>query len=198
MSYDEKEFWNARYQTGLNSGDGSYGAECQFKVQKIAEWFAKYSIISALDLGCGDGNLFQQLLQEYGRLQFYKGVDISPVIIARRQKNATPIEVYEMADFTDVTHCDLPICQAAMCLDVLFHLSAQEKFWHAIGQTLNHAGRIAVFSAWNRKALVTMPNLADHCFYYDFPRQSADFKIVEKVEIPCNRVKDLILIERVV
>ena len=62
-----------RYETGGNSGDGSYNRLAEFKAEIINEFINKNKISKVIDFGCGDGNQLKLL-----RVPSYIGYDVSP------------------------------------------------------------------------------------------------------------------------
>ena len=81
------DYWDRRYRTGLDSGDGSRGALAEFKAGVLIAHVSDESISSVIELGCGDG---QQLA--LARNPSYLGLDVSPravdLCLRRFGKNA--------------------------------------------------------------------------------------------------------------
>ncbi|AHF17090.1 hypothetical protein NIASO_01485 [Niabella soli DSM 19437] len=121
-----KHYWEERYKSGGNSGDGSYGRLATFKAEIINNAINEYSIKSAIELGCGDGNQLKQLLYPS-----YIGLDISESVIARCNKifsqdkskrfMINSEEVVEQLIRTE--QFDL-----ALSIDVIYHLVEFEVF----------------------------------------------------------------------
>ena len=65
-------YWEKRYQTGGNSGAGSYGRLAEFKAEVLNNFVAENNIETVIEFGCGDGN--QLSLANYPR---YLGIDVS-------------------------------------------------------------------------------------------------------------------------
>jgi hypothetical protein len=116
-----KNYWEKRYKNGGNSGDGSYGIECNFKTDFINQIIQDLNIKTINDFGCGDGN---QINQISGYTQ-YNGYDISQTAIKNckikysnnnRMKFHESIDTFEPSDLT-------------MSLDVLYHIIEDDLYY---------------------------------------------------------------------
>jgi len=70
---NSENYWRKRYESGGNSGDGSYGHLAIFKSEIINDFVSKMHIQSIIEYGCGDGNQLKFAL--YPK---YIGFDVSP------------------------------------------------------------------------------------------------------------------------
>ena len=75
------DYWKKRYQSGGDSGTGSYGPFAEFKAECLNAFVSEKGVRTVMEFGCGDGN--QLTLASYPQ---YTGVDISPDAIARCRK----------------------------------------------------------------------------------------------------------------
>jgi len=117
---DSKSYWRERYQSGGNSGQGSYDELAEFKAEILNEFVSENKIETVIEFGCGDGNQLS-----YCNYPAYLGFDISPEAIARCRelfpgddsKNFKLMREYkgESADLT-------------LSLDVIFHLIEDAVF----------------------------------------------------------------------
>ena len=71
------KFWIQEYNSGGNSGSGSYGELANFKAKILNNFVQKHTIDSVIEFGCGDGN--QLSLAQY---KSYIGLDIAPGAIS--------------------------------------------------------------------------------------------------------------------
>ena len=51
-----RDYWEQRYSSGSNSGDGSRGKLAEFKAEIINSLVKDKKIESVIEFGCGDGN----------------------------------------------------------------------------------------------------------------------------------------------
>jgi len=121
MDFNLSSYWERRYAVGKTSGEGSYGAEAQFKARFINDFIKSYAIKKVVEIGCGDGNN----LKLYEGFDHYCGYDISPtaVMMCRRIHP----RYYFTTDISKVTKRP-DLC---LCLDVLFH-QVEDRDYHAL------------------------------------------------------------------
>ena len=118
--FNSESYWEDRYISGRNSGDGSYGRLAEFKASIINQFVSDYNINTVIEYGCGDGN--QLKLSNY---KSYIGFDVSKKAVALcneifkndKTKQFNLIKNYnnEKADLT-------------LSLDVIYHLIENDKF----------------------------------------------------------------------
>lgn len=115
-TYSE-QYWNYRYNSGGNSGAGSYGKLAQFKADIINNFVKENNIKSMLDFGVGDGNQLSLL-----KVSKYIGLDISQnVIVKCKNKYSNDInKSFYLCDEYNKT-LDNKIDLSISC-DVLYHL----------------------------------------------------------------------------
>src|SRR5262245_51431247 len=51
-----ENYWKERYDSGGNSGDGSYGKLAEFKAEVLNRFIREENIEKIIEYGCGDGN----------------------------------------------------------------------------------------------------------------------------------------------
>jgi SAM-dependent methyltransferase len=117
---NSKSYWIERYESGGNSGDGSYNELAEFKAEILNQFVERKNIKSVIEFGCGDGN--QLRLCEYPS---YIGFDISPDAIKRCKnifKNDDTREFRLISSYADET------AELTLSLDVIFHLVEDQVF----------------------------------------------------------------------
>lgn len=118
--FKSKEYWEARYLNGGNSGMGSYGHSANLKASVINTIIDKHTISTINDYGHGDGNNIALLK---GKFKYY-GYDVS--------KSAYDICTLKFKDNKAYTffHTDKQFKQSdlALSLDVLYHLVEQDVY----------------------------------------------------------------------
>ena len=72
INFSSKRYWENRYLSGGNSGDGSYGKYAEFKAKVLNDFVKENQIKEVIEFGCGDGN--QLSLAKYPK---YTGIDVS-------------------------------------------------------------------------------------------------------------------------
>ena len=119
-NFSSKEYWEARYSKGGNSGQGSYNHSATLKADYINSIIDKYSINTINDLGHGDGNQISLLK---GDFQYY-GYDVSSSARQRCIDKFKDDRRYTFLDSVDtMIKRDL-----VMSLDVIYHLTEWEVY----------------------------------------------------------------------
>jgi len=114
------EYWKKRYQSGGDSGTGSYGPFAEFKAEFLNSFVSEKGVRTVMEFGCGDGN--QLRLARYPK---YTGLDISRDAIAMCGKlfasdSSKTFLVTE--DYAGQT------AELALSLDVIYHLVEDAVF----------------------------------------------------------------------
>ena len=125
MEFDSAEYWRKRYESGGNSGAGSYGALADFKATALNHFVTQYGIESAVEYGSGDGNQLSLL-----RIPAYLGLDVSARAISdirlRYQDDSSKSFIeYDPDDFLADQSVSADI---ALSMDVILHLTEDIRF----------------------------------------------------------------------
>ncbi len=145
--FSSKEYWEQRYNSGGNSGTGSYHLLAEFKAEYINKLILDEDVADAIEFGVGDGN--QLSLIHYPR---YLGLDVSATAIRNctdkfREDHSKSFMLYDESAFEDPA--SLPRADLSISLDVLFHLTEDavyQKYLHDL------------FSAGKRLVLIYSTN----------------------------------------
>lgn len=139
-------YWQRRYAEGGDSGAGSYGKFALFKARVINDLFEELGVVSAIEFGCGDGNQLRLL-----KVREYVGVDISADAIAqcRRRFAGVPGRRFLLADEAAREGAALR-CDAALSLDVIYHLVEDAAFEGYMRRLFAAARRCVVVYSSNR------------------------------------------------
>ena len=137
MSY-EQDYWNSRYERGINSGAGSYGVFVERKLDFIKELEGVKSIS---EYGCGDFNLGKNVMKIFPEAT-YIGNDVSDVIVKRNT------ECFPQAKFT--LDKELPPADLVMCVDVLLHIMKEEDVEDLLNRIEKSWTKYLVISAYDR------------------------------------------------
>ncbi|MFK8049219.1 MAG: hypothetical protein AB8B81_12390 [Halioglobus sp.] len=133
-------YWRERYETGQNSGEGSYNQLAQFKAEVINDFVVEHGINSVIELGCGDGN--QLTLANYPS---YLGVDVSANALERcREKfSGDDSKKFQLLD-SEITPAEL-----GLSLDVIYHLVEDSVFYAHLSQLFESATRFVIVYSSN-------------------------------------------------
>tara|TARA_R110002072_G_scaffold233795_2_gene391451 strand:+ start:56824 stop:57513 length:690 start_codon:yes stop_codon:yes gene_type:complete len=122
-SFSSQSYWEQRYQSGGDSGAGSFGTNAKFKAQFLNEFAAQSQISSVLELGCGDGN---QL--DLYQFPHYRGYDVSPRAIELCKAKFEHDTSKSFHLHTQTAHPLMDKAELTLSIDVIFHLVEQHIF----------------------------------------------------------------------
>lgn len=122
-TFRSSDYWENRYASGGNSGDGSYGDLAIFKAEVLNDFIERNKIESAVEWGCGDGHQLSLL-----QVPKYLGLDVSPTTIGRckdrfRGKSNLDFDVIHPGGQPEATKAQL-----SLSLDVIYHLVEDEVY----------------------------------------------------------------------
>lgn len=183
---NSNDYWNKRYDTGMNSGSGSYGHLADFKARVINDFIDKHAILTAVELGCGDGN--QLGLIKYPQ---YLGLDVSRKVVEICLKSyqndiSKDFLYYDPALFrnnTSIMQCDL-----ALSLDVIYHLTEDDVFEAYMNTLFNFTSKFVIIYASNNpeynQKFNTPKHIRHRCFTDWVEKNCPDFILQEKIDNP--------------
>ena len=121
------KYWDSRYESGGDSGMGSFGKLAEYKANFLNRFVEKNVINSIVEIGCGDGNQ----LKLY-RFPAYLGLDISPTAISKCKAAFSGDKFKKFVEFQS----KLGFCakhrikgDLALSIDVIFHLIIDEHYY---------------------------------------------------------------------
>ena len=125
-NFSSKDYWELRYQSHWDSGQGSYGESAKYKARVFNQILKDYNIQSVIELGCGDGHQLQ-----FYEIPKYLGYDVSQTIIQKciEQYKDDPTKTFAWYDpeGSDLSS-DSKTADLAISVDVIFHLVEQPVF----------------------------------------------------------------------
>jgi SAM-dependent methyltransferase len=150
-------YWNQRYQSGGNSGAGSYGRLAKFKADFINGFTAANNLLDILDFGCGDGSVMRQLT-----VARYTGVDVSETALAHCR--ALVLNDCSRSFFL---LSELPAARKAaisLSMDVIYHLTDDTGFAEYMNSLFNASTRYVIIYASNTDAAWNSPHVRHRRF----------------------------------
>lgn len=172
-------YWERRYATGGNSGAGSYGANAQYKADIINRMITEQGINTVIELGCGDGNQLK-----YATYPSYLGLDVSETAVKEcietfAEDKSKSFMFYRSNLFVDNgnwLHAD-----AALSLDVIFHLVEDTVFDQYLNQLFSMGERQVIIFSSNRDDLPTAPQERHRRFTDWITTNRPDWDLVEHI-----------------
>jgi hypothetical protein len=148
-----RAYWEARYAEGGTSGSGSFGRLAEFKARILNAFVVEQGIGSVIEFGCGDGN--QLSLAKYPA---YVGLDVSRSALRRCRErfgsdSSKSFFLYDPDAFVD--HAGVFRADAALSIDVLFHLVEEAVFEAYLGNLFDSSTRFVVIYSSDREQTAT-------------------------------------------
>jgi len=132
-------YWEWRYRTGGDSGRGSYGAGAEYKADFLNRCFTEHRIKTVIDFGCGDGNQLRNLW-----ISDYVGFDISPTAV---EYCRTIFAADVSKQFKTIDQYAGETAEAALSLDVLYHVVEEDLFDAYLTRLFGSAERLVIIYA---------------------------------------------------
>jgi SAM-dependent methyltransferase len=157
-----KDYWNDRYSTGGNSGDGSYGHLAVFKAEILNGFIAAHGVRTMAELGCGDGHQLGLIEAES-----YTGYDISPkaVELCSQRYRDDPSRSFKTYDPSGPLAETAPPADLAVSLDVVYHLLEDETYETYMRDLFGLSGRfVAIYSNNTEKRFALASHIRPHRF----------------------------------
>jgi hypothetical protein len=175
-------YWENRYQSGRDSGQGSYGELARFKAATLNTIVRERGITSVIEFGCGDGN--QLSLAEYPA---YIGLDVAATAIKTciRKFDSDPTKsffLYNSAAFRD-RHRRLS-ADAALSLDVILHLVEDAVYDAYMRDLFAAANRFVIIYSSNESRVFTQAHVRHREFTGWVSEHAIDWQLAEQVKNP--------------
>lgn len=140
--FSSQTYWRRRYESGLNSGPGSYGHLAEFKARVLNSFVTENNVASIIEFGCGDGA--QLALAEFPE---YVGYDVSTAAVALCRERFSE-------DFSkNFFHIREYVGQKAeltISLDVIYHLVEDDVFEEYMRRLFGASSRFVVIYSSNQ------------------------------------------------
>lgn len=167
-------YWEDRYKSGKNSGDGSYGEYANHKADVINKYILKYGIRTISDFGCGDGNQIS-LLRGF---ESYSGFDISPYVISMCMNKFRNDN--KMTFYTNMT--GLPEADLCLSLDVLYHIIELKEFENYLHSLFLKSKRFVLIFSSNYDGNYVVADYILHRKFTDWiDKNYREFVLVEEL-----------------
>jgi SAM-dependent methyltransferase len=131
-----EEYWIRRYNSGGNSGAGSYNKLAEFKAEVINDFVKSNNVTTLLEFGCGDGNQLKLALYPS-----YIGIDISQRAIALCQNIFRDDKTKKFMLMTDYNG---EKAQLTLSLDVIYHLTEDDVYYSYMEKLFNSSERFVI------------------------------------------------------
>lgn len=178
------EYWESRYSSGGNSGNGSIGALRDWKWNQISKHIGEVNDV--IDMGCGDLEFMK-----HRHPVRYVGIDISKTIIERNES------LHPEWKFHNVDASGLR-ANVVFCHDILFHIVDDGVYYAILNNLIQYAyNYISIYSGdrnpipwWNLKAKYYGSNKYQKFRNFDMDVdmfESSGFQLISKTKTNLNR-----------
>ncbi len=176
-------YWRKRYETGGNSGKGSYGSLAEFKAEFLNRFVELNKVAKVIELGCGDGNQLR-----YARYPKYVGYDISDVAVRMCTDlfRADASKAFHVIDDRMAPESG----DLAMSLDVIYHLVEDEVFDRYMRRLFAAAKTFVVIYAGNREMPPRDPHVRQRRFSEWIDENAEAFAFAGRLENGARLLKD--------
>ena len=120
---NSSDYWEQRYSSDGNSGEGSYGKYAVIKADVLNRFVEDHSIMSVIEFGCGDGNQLSLF-----KFPSYIGLDVSSSVLSRcvTRFRDDPTKSFFLTPAIDT---NTPYtAELSLSLDVIYHLVEDEVY----------------------------------------------------------------------
>ncbi len=134
-------YWKQRYNSGGNSGDGSFNKLAEFKAEVLNGFVLDKQLQTVIEYGCGDGN--QLRLSKYPT---YIGFDVSAEALSQCQNTFSSDETktFKLMDaYTNET------AQLTLSLDVIYHLVEDDVFFSYMKRLFDSSEKFVIIYSSN-------------------------------------------------
>ena len=177
------EYWKNRYQSGGNSGAGSYDQLAKFKADVINDFVDKKSIDTIIEFGSGDGNQLG-----YFNFKNYIGFDVSVAAI-ERCKTLFASDSNKRFEVIDLYKDEK--AEAVMSLDVIYHLIEDSVYESYMNRLFTASNKYVIIYSSDDETFnegSTAPHVKHRKFTSWVDHNFPEFKLIEKIpnEFPFN------------
>lgn len=169
-----KQYWEDRYNSGGNSGAGSYNRLAEFKAEIINKFVAENNVETIVEFGCGDGNQLKLF-----KFKSYTAYDVSNTIIEKCRemfKNDTSTSFFHVSQYQQQTF-DL-----SLSLDVIYHLIEDETFFEYMDNLFNASSNYVIIYASNTAENETTAVHVKHRKFTDWvEKHKPNFKLIKHI-----------------
>lgn len=186
---DGIKYWDNRYNSGGNSGAGSYGKNAKFKGRIINNILDEYKINNIIDFGCGDCNQLNYINLDNIK---YKGVDVSKGLIDDLNEKFSNHKFYYFDDIKNLKKSEL-----TMSIDVIYHLVEDHVYDDYMRNLFNKSSKYVLIFSTD----VDEKYLGQHVKHRKFTKYVKDnfseFKLIKRINNEVNVSADFFLFEKI-
>lgn len=172
------DYWEKRYKSHGNSGDGSYNELANFKAEILNKFSQDNKIHSIIEYGCGDGN--QLTLAKYEQ---YIGFDVSKEAISickNKFSKDTRKSFYLISEWSEQIKADL-----CLSLDVIYHLVEDHVYEDYMNKLFTSSTRFVIIYSSNIEETAQnrhLPHVRQRKFTDWVNKNASDWHLVNTIK----------------
>lgn len=180
--FRSKSYWNERYKSGGNSGEGSYKKYAEYKSKIINDFIEKNKIYKMIDFGCGDGNQTSDI-----NINNYLGFDVSKKAIELCKNKYCNHTNKEFLFYKNFKQSEEKIknfnASLAISLDVIFHLVEDKVFFEYIKDLFRMSSKYVIIYSTNLDRMIALHH-RDRRFTNYIGKNILDWQLLYKLDNP--------------
>jgi hypothetical protein len=141
------QYWEKRYRSGGNSGNGSYGDNSIYKSNYLNHFAKEHFISSVIEFGCGDGNQLNGF-----NFDNYIGLDVSSTAIKNcidKYKADKSKSFFLYNSFCFHNPQKIINAELSISLDVIYHLIEDSVYVKYLNDLFESSKKYVIIYAWD-------------------------------------------------
>ncbi|MEM8750497.1 MAG: class I SAM-dependent methyltransferase [Pseudomonadota bacterium] len=176
--FSSGRYWEQRYQSGRNSGAGSYGRLAAYKSDVINELLESLDIRSVIEFGSGDGNQAALL-----NPASYVGVDVAHTAVEECRKTFRDRPNFKFYHTSERETYFRPY-DMSMSLDVIYHLTEDDVFHQYMRDLFACAGKYCLIYASDHDEMTGNVHVRHRSFSDWISEHEKDWECIKVFEHP--------------
>jgi SAM-dependent methyltransferase len=173
-----KNYWIRRYESGRNSGGGSYGILAEFKANFLNDFVRDNQINSIIEFGCGDGNNLS-----YFNFPSYLGLDVSEFVILSNKKRFKKNNKWAFMSIDGAKEFSFR-ADLTLSLDVIYHLVEDEVYEFYMSSLFTSSAKFVVIYSSNVDFVPPAAHVRHRKFSDWVELHRSDFELIQMTENP--------------
>ena len=173
-----KDYWIRRYESGGNSGGGSYGILAEYKAKILNDFVRENQIYSIIEFGCGDGNNLNSF-----NFPSYLGLDVSDSVILKNRKIFKDKLNWAFMSLDDKSQFSYR-ADLTLSLDVIYHLVEDKVYESYMNELFKSTIKFVVIYSSNTDFVPPVPHVRHRKFTKWVELNRPDFELYMMEENP--------------
>ena len=170
-----RDYWKQRYESGGNSGDGSYRKLAEFKAEVLNSFVKDQQVETIIEYGTGDGN--QLRMSEYPS---YLGFDVASEAISQCENifSGDESKTFKLMDaYANET------AQLTLSLDVIYHLIEDNVYHHYMKRLFDSSTKFVIIYSSNtdRQARIQASHVKHRKFSKWIKQNKPEWKLLQHI-----------------